>query len=192
MSDVSIPSFNVHTCSRCLQILGHSGLLLLSRYIANNVDPRHTDHFHIICNFYCPFVSPKLRWSRTPQPNQSSLSVWLMASRHMRVDWKSTWNGKWGTVCDDMWSLTDADVACRQLGFGSALSVRGSTYGEGSGRILMDDVECTGTETTLISCQYSTTHNCRHAEDVGIICNQPGEFHKIACKRIIAETIHFF
>ncbi|XP_011677589.2 sushi, von Willebrand factor type A, EGF and pentraxin domain-containing protein 1 [Strongylocentrotus purpuratus] len=82
-------------------------------------------------------------------------------------------NGKWGTVCDDMWSLTDADVACRQLGFGSALSVRGSTYGEGSGRILMDDVECTGTETTLISCQYSTTHNCRHAEDVGIICNQP-------------------
>ena len=81
-------------------------------------------------------------------------------------------NGQWGTVCDDLWSLEDGNVACRQLGLGPATAVRNTAaFGQGLGSILMDDVECRGDEPSLISCQYVSHHNCRHQEDAGVVCS---------------------
>ena len=84
------------------------------------------------------------------------------------------YNGQWGTVCDDRWNLNHAQVVCRQLGFGPAISARGSAYyGQGSGQIWLDNVNCVGTELTIENCSHRGwgSHDCSHSEDAGVQCS---------------------
>ena len=83
------------------------------------------------------------------------------------------YSGEWGTVCDDFWDLKDAIVACRQLGHKTAVRISHSAeFGEGTGKIWLDDVECNGRESMLSNCNTSSfgTHNCAHSEDAGAVC----------------------
>ena len=44
-------------------------------------------------------------------------------------------------------------------------------FGQGSGAVVLDDVQCTGTEETLVDCPYSnSTLDCTHSDDAGVRC----------------------
>ncbi|PIK43385.1 laccase-type phenoloxidase [Apostichopus japonicus] len=82
-------------------------------------------------------------------------------------------NGSWGTICDDYWDKVDADVTCRQLGYSAAITaVSSAGYGEGTGQIWLDDVQCGGSEHNVLSCANRGVgvHNCGHGEDAGLKC----------------------
>lgn len=43
-------------------------------------------------------------------------------------------------------------------------------FGQGTGPIQLDNVQCSGTETQLRDCSLIRTHNCAHYEDAGVTC----------------------
>ncbi|XP_030832693.1 deleted in malignant brain tumors 1 protein isoform X2 [Strongylocentrotus purpuratus] len=82
------------------------------------------------------------------------------------------YDSQWGTVCDDFWDDSDATVVCRQLGYSGGEARFLATYGQGSGPIYLDDVECSGFESRLIDCSINGlgNHNCGHSQDAGVFC----------------------
>ena len=94
--------------------------------------------------------------------------------------------GSWGTVCDDSWELDDAKVVCRQLGFEGALAaLPRARFGQGSGDIFLDGVQCNGTETKLKDCKHKGigVHDCGHKEDASVICRHAGNVIKPSLKK---------
>ena len=84
-------------------------------------------------------------------------------------------NNTWGTICDDDWDDQDADVVCRQLGLGvTGKAILGySPSASPSVPILLNNVNCNGSESRLINCRHSRVGNntsCDHNKDAGVSC----------------------
>ena len=84
------------------------------------------------------------------------------------------YSGSWGTVCDDSWDMNDARVICRELSYPDAVSAPQSAhFGAGSGQIWLDDVNCAGSENSIVNCPHYGwgSHNCGHHEDASVVCS---------------------
>ena len=59
---------------------------------------------------------------------------------------------------------------------GAVEEYRRAYFGEGTGSILLDEVECTGTESHIDDCLHEPwgANDCDHDEDAGVECIEPG------------------
>ena len=109
-------------------------------------------------------------------------------------------NNAWGTVCNTLFGREDAEVVCEQLdGFqrggtyvlqssfhlcmnlnglicvydAGAVTLSGAQFSTSVNPIFLDQVVCSGTETSLLDCRRSVVlglPTCDHSQDVGVRC----------------------
>ena len=82
---------------------------------------------------------------------------------------------KWGTVCDDAFGSTEAEVACKTLGFsgGSATGSQRTGFSESTVPIWIDNgLDCNINQTNFLECHQDRwgDENCNHGEDILLTC----------------------
>ena len=83
------------------------------------------------------------------------------------------YNNTWGSVCDQMWDAKDADVVCRMIGYtGAAEPKKDVDYGRGNGTTWLNNVQCSGNESSLFSCAHDglRNHTCERGNEVNVSC----------------------
>ncbi|XP_063685327.1 deleted in malignant brain tumors 1 protein-like [Bolinopsis microptera] len=75
-----------------------------------------------------------------------------------------------GTVCEDAFNDETADWICRMMGYASLdFWTNGRKYTwHDKYPIKLDDIQCSGS--VVPYCEYDTSHNCYHIEDVWLSC----------------------
>ena len=85
-------------------------------------------------------------------------------------------NNAWGTVCNNHFSPSDTPVICRNLGYNFtdsyAIPLPPDTMWPSDGPIFLDELDCIGTEESVLNCHHSIgVHStCTHEQDIAVRC----------------------
>ena len=100
-------------------------------------------------------------------------------------------------MCDLDWDWAEAQVACRQLGYKSAVMLySGSAHGDGDGPVWMSNLHCGGFEHALDECAFfglnhsSVPFKCDADHDAGVKCaniDTPAPANSATAKKAIED-----
>lgn len=78
-----------------------------------------------------------------------------------------------------------------QCNYVDARSVGFARFGRGnaSAPIHLDEVSCLGGETSLLDCGRRQQHDCSHAEDAGVYCNETCNYN--ICTQIMRRNKNY-
>ena len=85
--------------------------------------------------------------------------------------------GQWGSVCSHKFHYPEANVACRMMGYSSAVQVFTNVESEYDdtvdNKIVLSQLTCDGTENHLSDCDYnhSTARGCQGGKAVYLECS---------------------
>ncbi|KAK3087601.1 hypothetical protein FSP39_008130 [Pinctada imbricata] len=156
-----------------------SSILQCSHRPLNSTNCRHGEDVGVVCTNTPRTTTPRATRRPTsplPTPSPSQTFVRLVNGQDAysgRVEVFAF--GKWGTICDDNWAASAAGVICRMLGYSrlNAAAITQARFGQGMGKIWLDNTNCTGIETSITQCRSNGwgAHNCGHQEDAGVQCS---------------------
>ena len=94
------------------------------------------------------------------------------------------YQGVWRSVCTQHWTLKEAHVACRMMGYHSALYAR-TIYGSFDSQVGIKDLRCNGSEKDLVGCRNNSWNlqGCQDKMYATAICSG---------KYILIPTMIFF
>ena len=73
------------------------------------------------------------------------------------------------------WTMAEAEIVCRQLGYPVVKATRDSAFGtipsESTAIRALAYFSCNGTEDTLLACPHNTTTSCREGQAAGVVCS---------------------
>ncbi|CAI8045096.1 Deleted in malignant brain tumors 1 protein [Geodia barretti] len=126
-----------------------------------NHDCYHYQDAGVVCQG-SPFLIP-VRLSNGTRPNEGTVEIF--------------YQNRWGTICDIFWTLQDANVVCRQLGYDGAYNATHSSYYGDSGlTTVMAYTDCFGQESQLANCTgfryspYIPQWYCDDSTIAGVMC----------------------
>lgn len=107
-------------------------------------------------------------------------------------------SGVWQSVCDDSWDINEADVVCRELGYGTATeATTGSHFGEGGTGQWKRSWACNGDETCLESCAMasfpvSDSSRCSSGRNAGVVCSLSSKRYSTTVHVLVIAYSHTY
>ena len=88
-----------------------------------------------------------------------------------RVELRMDRSSKWQGVCDKNFSMKEAQVVCRTMGYSGAKAFyTGSRFGSNLNGIGLGPINCTGEETSLDQCRWDEVINCIDGHWASVEC----------------------